>query len=296
MTNGFIGTGSMGQPMAGRMLDAGHRLVVLDTREGAMRPLLERQAARGTSPKDVADRAETVFLSLPTLKSFRAVALGEDGILHGSAIKTCVSLCTVGGSFAREMEAGLAAKGIEFVDCPISGGAPGAAAGTLSVMVSGRRETVAALRDRLECFGTVFYAGEKVGQAQSLKLVNNILSAVALCATSEAFVMGAKAGLDPEVMVEAVNAGTGFNHATKVKFPRDVLTRNFAYGGTMEILMKDIDLAMKEGEELGVPMWVCHAARHLLQSVVYQGAGPDDLTTLVKYVERGANCEIPKTR
>jgi 3-hydroxyisobutyrate dehydrogenase-like beta-hydroxyacid dehydrogenase len=119
---------------------------------------------------------------------------------------------------------------------------------------------------------------------------------VALAATAEAFVMGAKGGLDPEVMVGAVGAGSGRNSAVEDKFPRAVLTRSFDYGAEMHILMKDIDLAIAQGEALGVPMWVCQAARLVFKHAIHQGAAKEDLTSIVKYIERDAGFELPKTR
>jgi 2-hydroxy-3-oxopropionate reductase len=191
----------------------------------------------------------------------------------------------------------MAAKGVTVVDCPISGGPPGARAGSLSVMVSGDPATVAAMRPLIDAWGkTVTIAGDAPGAAQVLKLTNNILSAVAMAATSEAMVMGAKAGLDPEVMLAAINAGSGQNTATSQKFPRSVLTRKFDFGGSLNIIMKDIDLAVAQGEALGVPMWVCQAARLVFKHTIFQGDGNDDLTTVVQSVERVAGFEIPKTR
>jgi 2-hydroxy-3-oxopropionate reductase len=191
----------------------------------------------------------------------------------------------------------MAAKGVTVVDCPISGGPPGARAGTLSVMVSGDPAAVDRVRPMISLWGrTLTVAGDKPGAAQVLKLTNNILSAVALAATAEAFVMGAKGGLDPEVMVSAISAGSGRNSAVESKFPLSVLTRSFDFGAEMHILMKDIDLAIAQGEDLGVPMWVCQAARLVFKHAMFQGAAQEDLTAIVKYVERGAGFEIPKTR
>jgi len=297
MDAGFLGVGNMGLPMAGKLIDAGHKLTVFDLREAAMRPLLERQARPATSPKNLADQCEIVFVSLPTLAAFRAVAFGDDGLIHGGAMKILVNTCTIGVPFVREIEAAMAQKGVVVVDCPISGGPPGARAGTLSVMVSGDAKAVEAIRPMISLWGrTVTVAGDKPGAAQVLKLTNNILSAVALAATSEAFVMGAKGGLDPEVMVSAINAGSGQNSATQVKFPLSVLPRSFDFGAPMHILMKDIDLAIEQGEALGVPMWVCQAARLVFKHAMFAGAGNDDMTTIVKHIERGAGFEIPKTR
>ncbi len=297
MEAGYLGVGNMGQPMAHRLLDAGHSLTIYDIRESAMQPLLERQARRAHSPRELADTCEIVFVSLPTLAAFRAVAFGEDGLTMGKKMKLLVNTCTIGVPFVREIEKAMEAQGVTVVDCPISGGPPGARAGTLSVMVSGDPAAIEQIRPMISQWGrTLTVAGDKPGAAQVLKLTNNILSAVALAATAEAFVMGAKGGLDPEVMVAAISAGSGRNSAVESKFPVSVLDRSFNYGAEMHILMKDIDLAIAQGEDLGIPMWVCQAARLVFKHAMFQGAEKEDLTAIVKYVERAAGFEIPKTR
>jgi 3-hydroxyisobutyrate dehydrogenase-like beta-hydroxyacid dehydrogenase len=297
MEAGFLGIGNMGLPMAGKLLDGGHRLTVYDIRPAAMEPLLKRQARRASSPRDLADQCEIVFVSLPTLAAFRAVMSGEDGLVRGKVMKLLVNTCTVGVPFVKEIEQAAAALGVILVDCPISGGPPGARAGSLSVMVSGDPAAVERLRPMISLWGrTLTVAGDKPGAAQVLKLTNNILSAVALAATAEAFVMGAKGGLDPEVMLAAINAGSGQNSATQAKFPNAVMTRSFDFGAEMHILMKDIDLAIAQGEELGVPMLVCQAARLVFKHAMQKGAANEDLTAIVKYVERDAGFEMPKTR
>jgi 3-hydroxyisobutyrate dehydrogenase-like beta-hydroxyacid dehydrogenase len=297
MEAGFLGVGNMGSPMAGKLLDGGHRLTVYDINETALQPLLQRQARRATSPKDMADQCEIVFVSLPTLAAFRSVVFGAEGLVHGKTMRVLVNTCTVGVPFVKEIEQAMAAQGVTVVDCPISGGPPGARAGALSVMVSGDPAAVERVRPMIALWGrTVTVAGDKPGAAQVLKLTNNILAAVSLAATAEAFVMGAKAGLDPEVMVAAINAGSGRNSATEAKFPASVLTRNFDYGAEMHILMKDIDLAITQGETVGVPMWVCQAARLVFKHAMQKGAAKEDITEIVKYIERDAGFEMPKTR
>jgi 2-hydroxy-3-oxopropionate reductase len=212
-------------------------------------------------------------------------------------MKLLVNTCTVGVPFVQELTDRMAEKGVTVVDCPISGGPPGARAGTLSVMVSGDPAAVAKIRPMIDLWGaTVTVAGDKPGAAQVLKLTNNILSAVAMAATSEAIVMGAKAGVDPEILLSAINAGSGRNTATMQKFPQSVLNRKFDFGGSLNIIIKDIDLAISQGEALGVPMWVCQAARLVFKHALFQADGNDDLTTVVKSVERVAGFEIPKTR
>ena len=297
MQVGYLGVGNMGQPMAGKLMDGGHDLVVYDISEAAMEPLLQRQARRASSPKEIGDRCEIAIVSLPTLAAFRAAVLGPDGLAQGSALKLLINTCTVGVPFLREVEAALAPRGIAIVDCPISGGPAGARAGTLSVMVSGDPAAVEKVRSLISLWGpTLTIAGDKPGAAQILKLTNNILFAVALAATSEAFVMGAKGGLDPELMLNAINAGSGRNGATLTVLPNAVLDRSFGYGAATHILMKDIDLAIAQGEELGVPMWVCQAARLVFKHAMFAGAADDDLSTLVRHVEEAAGFEMPKTR
>ena len=294
MQVGYLGVGNMGQPMAGKLLDGGHGLVVYDISDQAMEPLLLRQARRAASPKDLADQCETVVVSLPTLAAFRSAVLGPDGLAAGGAIRLLLNTCTVGVPFLREIEAALMPQGVAIVDCPISGGPAGARAGTLSVMVSGDPAAIARVRPLISLWGpTLTVAGDKPGAAQVLKLTNNILFAVSLAATSEAFVMGAKGGLDPAVMLNAINAGSGRSGATLTVMPNAVLDRSFDYGAAMHILMKDIELAIAQGEDLGVPMWVCQAARLVFKHAMFADAANDDLSTLIRHVERGAGFELP---
>jgi len=297
MSIGYLGVGNMGLPMAEKLADAGHRLTLFDINESAMRPLLDRQARRVGTPRELADACETVFVSLPTLAAFRAVLTGPDGLAAGGKMKMLVNTCTVGTAFIREIEAALGPKGVRLVDCPISGGPAGARAGTLSVMVSGAPADIDAVRPLISLWGsTITVAGDKPGAAQVLKLTNNILCAVAFVATSEALVMGGKGGLDPEVMIAAINAGSGQNCGTQVLFPAAVLPRSFHYGASINVLMKDVDLAIELGEELGVPMWVCHAVRLVLKNIVFSGAGNDDISTIVRHIEKPAGFELPQTR
>lgn len=296
MAVGFIGIGNMGLPMAEKLLDAGEQLILHDTRPAAMQTLLERQARAAPSPRAVADQCASVIVSLPTLDSLHSVVLGDEGLIAGGAVKTVINTCTIGVPMVEELAAALAAKDIGLVDCPISGGPPGARAGTLSVMISGDPKLVEAVRPLVSRWGPVTVAGNRPGLAQVLKLTNNILSAVAMAATAEAYVMGAKGGVDPEVMTEAINKGSGRNSATLDKFPRSVLNRSFAYGAPIHILNKDLDLAIAQGEALGVPMWVCQAARLIFKHAVFEGMKDSDMTEIVKLVERGAGFQMPKTR
>jgi 3-hydroxyisobutyrate dehydrogenase-like beta-hydroxyacid dehydrogenase len=288
MRIGYLGVGMMGQPMAEKLLDAGHELWLYDVREEAMRPLLERQARRAGSPKELADASDTVVVSLPTLATFRDAITGREGLLSGRALKTLVNTCTVGGPFLADIEAACTAKGVAVIDAPISGGPVGARAGTLAVMVSGDPAKVAELMPIFRLWGpTVVTAGEKPGAAQVMKLTNNILAAVGLVATSEAMTMAAKGGIPADAMLQVLNNGTGRNFGTMLVFPQAVLPGTFDFGATIDILMKDVDLAIEQGEALGVPMWVCQAARLVLKHGIFQGRGQQDLSRVVQIIEDG---------
>ena len=289
MRIGCLGLGNMGQPMAGKLLDGGHELWVHDIREEAMLPLLERQARRATSPKELADACDTVIVSLPTLEIFRQALSGPDGLLAGKVLKTLVNTCTVGVTFVREVETECAAAGVTVIDVPISGGVAGARAGTLAMMVSGDPGRVADLMPVFQLWGkTVVVAGERPGAAQIMKLTNNMLCAVALVATSEAMTMSGKAGIPDNAMLQILNNGTGRNFATTHIFPDAVLPRTFDFGATIDILMKDVDLAIEQGEELGVPMWVSQAVRLVLKHGVFQGRAQQDMSRIVEVIEDGA--------
>ncbi|NOU08234.1 MAG: NAD(P)-dependent oxidoreductase, partial [Hyphomicrobiaceae bacterium] len=281
------------QPMAGKLLDAGHELWIFDVSEVAMKPLLDRQARKAASPKVLADTCEIVVVSLPTLAIFDRALKGPDGLLAGSAIKTLVNTCTVGGPFIRDVEAQCAARGVTVIDAPISGGASGAKAGTLAVMVSGDPSKVSELMPIFRLWGpTIVVAGEKPGAAQAMKLTNNMLYAVAIVATSEAMMMSAKAGVPDAKMLDVLNAGTGRNFATMQLFPNAIVPRTFESGATIDVLLKDVDLAIEQGEELGIPMWVCQAARLVIQHGAGLGRGQQDLSRIFQIVEEGAQRKV----
>jgi 3-hydroxyisobutyrate dehydrogenase-like beta-hydroxyacid dehydrogenase len=289
---GFVGVGVMGSRMAGRLLDAGHALVVYDTSEAALAPLVARGAQRCGSPAEVASAVETVLASLPTPAVVRAVALGENGVVVGSRVKTFVDLSTTGPRAAIEVAKGLAAKGIAGVDAPVSGGPNGAQNGTLAVMVACERNVFTQLEPILRVLGKTFLVGERPGMGQTMKLANNLLSATALAITSEAIVMGVKAGLDPRVMLDVINAGSGRNSATQDKFPRTVLPRTFDFGFPNALLYKDVKLCLDEGEALGVPMLVGNAVAQLLAVAKARQGANADITTIVRCVEEWAGVEV----
>jgi 3-hydroxyisobutyrate dehydrogenase-like beta-hydroxyacid dehydrogenase len=291
-TYGFVGVGHMGEPMSIRLLKAGMKVVAYDVDEKAVVALVNAGAEKADSPAAVVDRVDTVFLSLPNGDIVKKVALGTNGLVKGSGAKTVVDFSTIGSRAATEIAKGLSEAGLAYVDAPVSGGVPGARAGSLAVMVSCPDALFTALQPVLSTFGKVFHVGKEAGQAQTMKLANNLLSAAAIAVSSEAMVMGAKAGLDPKVMLDVINAGSGRNSATQDKFPRSVLPGTFDYGFGTGLAYKDVRLCIDEAESLGVPMVVGAAVRQMLAvtNAVYGEAS--DYTSLCKVVESWAGVAV----
>lgn len=283
---GFVGIGHMGLPMATRLLDAGHSLLIFDARAEAMAPLVARGARAASSALEVANQVATVLISLPTPDIVQRVVLGEGGLAHGSAVRTVIDLSTTGATMAQQVHAGVATLGKTFVDSPVSGGVGGAVKGTLAVMVSCPRALYDELAPMLSAIGKPFFIGEQAGMAQTMKLCNNLLSAAAMAATAEAVGMGVKAGLDAAVMVDVINAGSGRSTASTDKFPRAVLTRSFDYGFATALMYKDVRLCMQEAKALGVPMPVAEQVHQVWQRANDELGGDKDFTTVVQLTEQ----------
>jgi 3-hydroxyisobutyrate dehydrogenase-like beta-hydroxyacid dehydrogenase len=288
MEIGFIGLGKMGTPMARRLIEAGHQLTVFDTNKAAVDKFTALGAQAASSPKDVADRCETVLASLPSLQASLEVATGPGGVIEGGRVKRFVDLSTVGSQMAVKIHGLLAKNNIVQIDCPVSGGVGGAEKGTLAVMVSGPRGDFELLKPALGVIGKLFFIGEKPGSAQTMKLANNLLSATAMVATSEAVVMGVKSGLDPAVMIDVINAGSGMNTASRDKFPRSVLPRSFDFGFATGLMVKDVRLALDEMKSLGLSMEVAEAVGRLWEVVIKDQGADSDFTAAIKPIEKAA--------
>jgi len=279
----------MGGPMAARLLAAGHAVTVFDPSTAATNALARQGARVAASPTEAARDAAIVLASLPSPTAVRAVAT-ELADVPGIAV--FVDLSTSGPAASQAVASILAPNGIAAVDAPVSGGVKGAAAGTLTLMVSGPPDAVARAQPLLALLGRVIVVGEKPGLGQTLKLANNLMSAASLAIASEAMAMGVKAGLDPAVMLEVINASSGRNSATQDKIPKHVLNRRFDFGFANALSFKDVRLCLDEAEALGVPMVVGAAVRQML-SITQQQFGPDaDCTEMVKVVEGWAGCRI----
>jgi len=280
----------MGGPMAARLLAAGHKVSVYDPSDVALTAMAALGARAASSVADAIRDAQVVMASLPTPALVRALA-GEIATLP-AGVAVFVDLGTSGPAASTSVAATLAPAGIAAVDAPVSGGVKGAAAGTLTLMVAGPGAAVARARPLLEVFGRVIVVGEKPGLGQTLKLANNLMSAASLAIASEALAMGVKAGLDPAVMLQVINASSGRNSATQDKIPGHVLNRRFDFGFANALSLKDVRLCLEEAEALGVPMVVGAAVRQML-SITQQVCGTDaDVTDMIRIHENWAGCRI----
>ena len=296
-TIGFIGVGRMGQPMASRLIAGGHPVVAYDIQGQALSAIVNKGAYAASSAAEVASQAEIVMASLPVPAVVEEAALGKQGVIEGSRVRVFVDLSTTGPRMAKAVAAGLAARDIVAIDAPVSGGVAGAVKGTLAVMTSGPKDECDRLRPILETIGKVFYIGAEPGMGQMMKLVNNLLSATATAATSEAIVLGVKAGLDPRTMIDVINSGSGRNTASEDKFPRAILPRSFDFGFALALMAKDVKLCIEEAEALGVPMWIGSAVKQVWLYGQSQGAPDQDMTEIIRHIEKWSDVTVGgKTR
>ena len=290
---GFIGLGAMGGGIARRLAQAGIKLHVYDVDPSKIAAFANWNVVVHSNPTSIADAVEMVFACLPDGEESKAVAYGTEGVIHGKKIKLYLETSTIGRRPVIEIANTLAAKNIKVLDCPVSGGPRGADDGTLAIMVSGEATVIESVRKILNIIGkNVFEIGPEPGMAQMMKLVNNIISASNMASAFEALVLGAKAGLDADLMVKVINASTGRNSATTDKVPKSVLPGTFDYGASTHTLHKDISLGLIEAEELKVPMWVANNTRQVWEFAMTQGGTDLDFTTLIQYYEKWAGVEV----
>jgi 3-hydroxyisobutyrate dehydrogenase-like beta-hydroxyacid dehydrogenase len=287
---GFIGLGNMGKPMSSRLLERGYQLVVFDSRNEAIHSLSEKGALAAKSPAAIGSETDIVLISLPTPDIVREVAIGENGLIHGRRFHTYIDLSTTGPDVAQLVGDRLVQEKIGVLDAPVSGGVPGAITGSLSIMASGPRQIFEECRPILRAIGdNIFYVGDKIGHGQVMKLINNFLSATALAATSEAVVLGAKAGLNPKSMIDILNASSGRNSATLDKFPKSILPGTYDYGFKTSLMCKDLDLCMEMANGMCVPTWIGGIVRQVWNFARYEIGSDSDFTTIFRYFEKRAN-------
>lgn len=280
---GFVGVGAIGRPMADCIVATGREVVVYDLSAGA-RDHFAGRARVAASGREVADRCDVVLACLPD-ESATVAAFAE--LRTGSRMRIFLQTGTSGpGLFAALASA---AGPVTLVDSPVTGGVPRARAGDLTAIVAGPAAAVSEVEDVLHCFASkIVRVSERSGDAQRMKLVNNYLSAANLALACEALVLAQGAGLDPQVMLEVVNSGSGQNSATLTKLPDYVLPRRFDRGGHLYLMLKDLNEAAKLASDAGVPIPLGDEVRAAFERAVAAGAPGDDVTTVVRHMERAA--------
>ena len=276
--------------MARRLVQAGHRLSVYDTAPEAVSALTEAGAKACESARAVADAAELVLVSLPSAEVVSEVARQLAG---GSALRVYVDLSTSGPQLAEEVAELLGTAGVGVLDAPVSGGKAGAESGRLTVMVAGAPEHIAIARPVLELLGTrIFVVGDRPGQGQAVKVINNLMSACSVAITAEAMSLGVKAGLDPATLLEVLAASSGSNTSVAQKFPEYVLTRTFHQGFRLNLMAKDVRLCLSEARRHNVPMLLGATVEQLWN--LGEATFPDDadFIEIVRMFEEWANVTI----
>lgn len=290
---GLVGTGIMGIPMSKRLLGAGFDLVVYDVKPGAMKPLLDMGAVAAESPADVARRCDKVITILPNSSIVEQVALGDSGLIEGFApgsyyIDMSSSIPTSTQKIAEMM----AAKGVDMVDAPVSGGPFGAEAGSLTIMVGGGEKAYEECLPILRTMGkNIFHIGP-VGSGHTIKTINNMMFSINMLGVAEALVLGKKLGLDPEKIVEVAGTGSGSSFALTVKAVRFVLANDYKPGFTTDLLYKDVGIATTLGRELGVPMMAANLAHQMLGIARGRGMNGLDNTCVIKLIEEAAGVQV----
>jgi len=290
---GFIGLGRMGAPMAARLAAAGHAMTVLDVDAGAVqRFLADHPGKPADTPRALAERADVVITMLPTSAIVAEVLRGPAGALAGLKRGGLVIEMSSGAPVVtQQLAAEVAGAGGALVDAPVSGGVARAATGELAIMVGGAADAVDAAEPVLKAMGTQVLRTGAVGTAHAMKALNNLVSAAGFLISVEALLIGKRFGLDPAVMVDVLNASTGVNNSTQKKLKPFVLSRSFDSGFSLELMVKDISIALGLADESHVIAPLAAMTRNLWAEALADGVGPDH-THAARLSERLAGIEL----
>lgn len=284
---GFVGVGNIGAPMCRHLMDGGYQVTVFDASTRALEEFRGTVATIASSLTDLARQSEVVVLSLPDSDVVERVVLGEEGLAEVlSAGRALIDTSSSRPSSTRRIAAHLAEKGIDMLDAPVSGGVLRAREGSLAVMVGGEEEVYERHRELLGSFGSqIFYVGAH-GAGHVTKCLNNLTSATTLAAAAEVVLLGARAGLEPETLVEVINASSGRSYSTEVKFPRYVLNRAFDDGFAIRLMSKDVKIALDTAAELEGPMIIGTAVGRVWEEAASQGFGSEGHTAIYAFIEK----------
>ena len=291
---GFVGLGIMGKPMAKNLLKASHALVVYDIMPAGMDEVVAAGAEKGSSPKDVASRTDLVITMVPDGPEVEQAVLASNGVLEGARKGTIVvDMSSISPMVSQKVGAACEAKGVEFLDAPVSGGEPKAIDGTLAIMVGGRQDVFDKVEPILKQMGSTVVLTGKIGAGNVTKLANQIMVACNIAAMGEAFVLATKAGLDPEVVFNAVKAGLAGSTVLNVKAPM-VYSRNFKPGFRVRLHQKDLRNALLAAESLKVSLPLTSAVQNMLVSLMNDGKGDLDHSAIVQFIEQMSAIEVKR--
>jgi 2-hydroxy-3-oxopropionate reductase len=294
MKTGFIGLGIMGKPMAKNLLKAGYQLVVYDINLEPVKELVAAGAEAGSSPRDIAERTDVIVTMLPNSPHVKEVVLGPNGILEGARPMTIiVDMSSIAPLAAKEISARVMEKGVEMLDAPVSGGEPKAIEGTLSIMVGGKKEIFDRCYDMLSKMGTSVVLCGDIGAGNMTKLANQIIVALNIAAMSEALVLGAKGGVNPEIIFKAIRGGLAGSNVLEAKAPM-VLNGNFKPGFRIELHIKDLANAIETAHEVGVPLPLTSQVMEIMQALKVDGKSVNDHAGIIQYYETLAKYEARK--
>lgn len=286
MKIGFIGLGIMGKPMCKNLLRTGHECTIYDIVEAAAREAAEAGAVKCESAAQAASGRELVITMLPNSPQVKQVVLGENGIADAMD-EGCifVDMSSIAPLASKEIGAALAAKNIEMLDAPVSGGEPKAVDGTLSIMVGGKKEIYDKVKDVLLCMGSsAVYCGE-LGAGNTTKLANQIVVALNIAACAEAFTLSRKAGVDPELVFDAIRGGLAGSTVMDAKVPM-MLDGNDKPGFKIDLHIKDLKNALETGHGVGMGLPLTAQVMEMMQQLAADGFGGKDHSALVKYYEK----------
>ena len=294
MKIGFIGLGIMGKPMSKNLIKAGYDLIVVDRNQSVVNEVVAAGAKSVTTAKTVAEQADIIITMLPNSPHVKEVVLGKNGILEGARKGTTfIDMSSIAPLVSRELAAKLAEKGVEMLDAPVSGGEPKAIDGTMSVMVGGKQEVFDKCYPIMKAMaGSVVRTGE-VGAGNITKLANQVIVALNIAAVSEALVLASKAGVEPELVFQAIRGGLAGSTVLDAKAPL-MMDRKFDPGFRINLHIKDLNNALETSHEMGVPLPLTAAVMEMMQALKVDDMGDADHSSLVRYYEKMAKVEVKR--
>lgn len=284
-TVGFIGLGIMGRPMAKNLLKAGYALVVHSRSKGPVDEIVKAGARAAGSPREVAGACDVLITMLPNSPDVEQVALGKDGIIEGARKGLILAdMSTISPIVSKKVGRALAARGVEMLDAPVSGGEKGAVDGALSIMVGGDKAVFDKVLPIFQAMGKTITLLGPLGFGGFTKLANQIIVAVNLTALAEALTLGKKAGLDRELLLTALAGGLANSKCLEQK-KANYVAGTYNPGFTIDLHFKDLGLIMESARELGVPLPATAVVQELFNAMRVKGRGGLDHSGVITLLE-----------